>query len=191
MNRFVHRATAVVLLVAAAVATVACAGAPPASTAPSQPLRATSFAEYRVAVCSAWDTLSRVVGNPETGSTSDIGRALEQAATDGDAATADRLAGEMTAELTGARQQLAYASGWEPRAEVVAHLDRLFAAFEATVDATRASAHDGELDRDAVQRAFEEAGGVEAWYGAMDAIHAGGATAADPADQCPNTPVTP
>ena len=191
MNRLVHRATAALLLVGAAVATVACGGAAPASTAPSQPPRATSFAEYRVAVCSAWDTLSRVVGNPETGSPSDIGRALEHAATDGDAATADRLAGEMTAELSAARQQLAYASGWEPRAEVVAHLDRLFAAFEARVDATRASAHEGELNHDAVQRAFEEAGGVEAWYGAMDALQAGGPSSADPADQCPNTPVTP
>lgn len=76
-----------------------------------RPHGATSFHEYATAFCSAWGTLFRIVGNPETGSWTDAVLELQAAADTGDDATAPGLQGAINTELEGARQQIAYAAG--------------------------------------------------------------------------------
>jgi hypothetical protein len=180
---------AVVLLLALNIA--GCAGAPRVSTDPSaggtaQPAIA-SHEEYRDVACQAWDALDRAVGNPETGSGSELSRALDEATATGDGPAADQLAGEIKAALATGRRHLAVARTWATRADTVAQLDRVFAAFEAMTDAKRAVAR-GEPDAVDPQLAFEQAGGVEAWYAMFETMSEQDAASGKP---CPNVPVTP
>ena len=179
-----HRISGVlVAFVAAAV--VACGG-----TAPSPTVKpAATYDEYFVAVCAAWASLFRAVGNPDTASGSELGDALDQAVAAGDVANADRLADAITLELKVGRANIAIAAGWQPRAPSMTHFDRFFAAAVVMVEAKRAVARH---DPNAVdpQAAFEGAGGIDAWYAMIEAARAsGGGQASD--RQCPNVPVTP
>jgi hypothetical protein len=164
----------------------ACGGGTPDATA--RPA-AGSDAEYAVAACTAWDALFRAVGNPDTGSGSDLSRALDEAVAAGDVASADRLAKDIARELEVGREHVAVARGWPPRTPVMVHFDRVFTAFEAMIAAKRAAAgHEpGAIDP---QAAFEDAGGIEAWFAMLEALRATASTDAT-AEQCPNVPVTP
>lgn len=175
------------MLILAAAAACGAPGAPAPSVAPAS--TAASYEQYRVAACAAWDALFRAVGNPDTGTGSDLSRALDDAVAAGDATSADRLAGDITTELEDGREQVAVAGGWQPRAPVMMQLDRVFVAFEAMTSAKLAAAR-REPNAVDPQTAFEQAGGIEAWFAMLDAYRAeggGGATE----EQCPNVPVTP
>lgn len=168
------------------MAGAACAApAPSAAAAPS----ATSYEAYRVAACAAWDALFQAVGNPDTGTGSDLSKALDQAVEAGDVAAANRLAADITEELEAGREQVAVAGGWQPRAAVMVQLDRVFVAFEAMTSAKLAVAR-REPDAIDPQTALEQAGGIEAWFAMIDAMRAAGGGSAT-GEQCPNVPVTP
>jgi hypothetical protein len=153
------------------------------------PKLAASYDEYFVAACAAWDGLFRAVGNPDTGSGSDLSRALDAAMTSGDVPSAERAAAEMASELKAAREQAAVASGWAPRAAVMTQFDRVLAAFEVGTAAKLAVAK-GEPNAVDPQAAFEGAGGLEAWFAMIEAMRAaGGGAATDPA--CANTGISP
>lgn len=110
------------------VAAAACGGGSPSSTARAA---ASSYEQYAIESCAAWEALFLAVGNPDTASGSDLSRALDEAVEAGDAASAERLAIEITRELRSGRERIAAASGWQPRAQVMAQMDRMFAAYEA------------------------------------------------------------
>ncbi len=173
------RCVAVVLIVA--VAAAACA---------PQPRLASSYEEYFVAACAAWDGLFRAVGNPDTGNGSDLSRALDAAMTAGDVASAERAAAEMARELKAAREQAAVARGWAPRTAMMVEFDRVLAAFEVGTAAKLAVAKSVPNAVDP-QAAFEQAGGLEAWFAMIESGRAAGLGAADGSNrQCANS-ITP
>ena len=55
-----------------------------AMTASPRPLRAASFDEYAVAFCSAFDSMFRAIGNPDTGEDSPMSADLDAAIEAGD-----------------------------------------------------------------------------------------------------------
>jgi hypothetical protein len=114
---------------------------------------------------------------------------LDEAVESGDIASADRLATQIIDGLEAGREQVAVAAGWQPRARLMMQLDRVFVAFEAMTSAKLAVAR-REPDAVDPQTALEQAGGIEAWFGMIDAVRAagGGGAAEEP---CPNVPVTP
>ena len=120
------RLAGITIFIAIASSAAACGGAAP-SPGPSV---ATNFNEYATAVCSAWGTLFRVVGNPDTANWTDRVRQLQAAAEARDGATAAALQGPINAELEAAREQIAYAAGWPPAARTMAQMDRFFVATE-------------------------------------------------------------
>jgi len=183
-----ERPRRIVIALLIALTGVACTGSLPGVSAPPA---AASYDEYRIAACAAWEALFRAVGNPDTASGSDLSRALDAAVTAGDADTADRLAADIVKELKTGREQIAAAGGWSPRAPVMVQLDRVFAAFEAMTEAKRAAARH-EPNAVEPQAAFEQAGGVEAWFAMFEAARMAGAGSAG-ADEppCANVPVTP
>ena len=85
-------------------------------TASPPPLRAASFDEYAVAFCSAFDSMFRAIGNPDTGEDSPMSADLDAAIEAGDLASVERLAATITAELEvrpsarGGRRRLAAGS---------------------------------------------------------------------------------
>jgi hypothetical protein len=177
------RALAVCLI--ALVASACGSPAPSSSRIPP----ATSYDEYAVAFCSAFDSLFRAVGNPDTASGSELSKSLDQAVAAGDGPSADRLAGAINAELEAGRQQVAAAGGWQPAAAMMTELDRVFVAFEAMTEAKRAKARAPDA-RDP-QAAFEGAGGIDAWR----AMFAAAQSVPRPSDgtdrRCPTVPVSP
>ena len=175
------RIMVVVLFVAACGTTSAPNTTPPPKVA--------SYEEYAVAACAAWDELFRAVGNPDTASGSDLSKALDAAVERSDAAMAERVAADILEALSAGRGHVAIAAGWEPRAPVMVHLDRVFVSFEAMVKAKVALAkHDANAMEP--QAAFEQAGGVDAWFAMIDAMRAAGGGQASE-QQCPNVPVSP
>ena len=177
-------AIALILVVAAGC------GAPSGSPSPSNAPVAASFEEYSVAFCSAWDSMFKAIGNPDTGSDSVLSKSLEDAVAAGDVATAERLAATITTELEAGRRQVAIAAGWQPAAPMMTQLDRVFVAFEAMIAAKRAAA---AHDPNAVdpQAAFEGAGGAEAWFAMFDAAKAMQRPAGANDAQCATVPITP
>jgi hypothetical protein len=151
--------------------------------------RAATFEEYFVATCAAWEALLRAVGNPDTGSGSDLSKALDVALAAGDIATADRVLASILREFKTGREQVAVAAGWQPRAAEMALLDRVFVTFEAVRVARvarAAAAQRGESPRpDAVEPAADQ----DAWFALLDALGRRGASATD--RQCANVPVMP
>ncbi len=182
----VHRRLGVVAVLLIVIATGGCTSGPAAAT--PRPAAAT-YEEYFVAACAAWDGLFGAVGNPDTGNGSDLSRALDAAVLARDVQSAERAAAGMASELRAARDQVAVAAGWAPRAAVMAQLDRVLAAFEVGTAAKLAVAK-GEPNAVDPQAAFERAGGLEAWFAMIDAMRAaGGGAATDPS--CPNTGISP
>jgi hypothetical protein len=170
------------------LASAGCGARAPSATAPPA---AASFEDYAEAACAAWEALFRAVGNPDTASGSDLSRALDEAVAAGDGASAERLAAEITMALAAGREHVAVAGGWQPRAPVMVQLDRVFAAFEAMISAKRAAARH-EPNAVDPQAAFEQAGGMEAWFAMFEAARKVGAGTAGATEQrCANVPVTP
>lgn len=159
-------AVATVLIVLAGAACGASStGAIPTSVA-ATPAAATpavvSYEEFEDAFCSAFGSLIRAVGNPDTGTPSVSSKALDEAVTAGDGAAAERLAATITVELETGRRQAALAARWQPAAMTMAAMDRVLVAFEAQIAAKRAAAGHAQGTIDP-QAAFEQAGGVTAW----------------------------
>jgi hypothetical protein len=150
----------------------------------------TSYDEYAFAACAAWDRLFVAVGNPDTASGSDLSLSLDAAVAASDGTAAERVARDITIQLQAGREQVAIAAGWQPRADMMRQLDRVFAAFEAMVAAKVAIAK-GAPDAPDPQAAFEQAGGVDAWFAMLEAARAAGPGPASDMQQCPTVPVTP
>jgi hypothetical protein len=184
------------VFVAAALIALMTACAP--STESTAPAAATSYLEFREGFCSAFDDLFKAIGNPDAGTDSELMKRLDEAVTRGDLLAADLAARDITAKLESARARARFAGGWAPASAVVAPMDALFAAFEASTEAKRASAAAGtDVAERAAQRAFEQAGGVDAWTNmfrsfqdpdVMAAIAASRPPGMDP--QCPTVPIS-
>jgi hypothetical protein len=95
-------------------------------------------------------------------------KALDDAVAAGDIAAAKRASAVMTDELEAGRRLAATAALWQPGAATAVSLDRLLLAFEAWTSAKLAIASDpSAIDP---QKAFERAGGVEAWRATLDGV---------------------
>jgi hypothetical protein len=175
------------VLVAASMA--ACGASAPSPSPSPSPVAAT-FEEYATAVCSAWGTLFRVVGNPDTAGWTDAVHELQAAATARDDATAAGLQGRINTELEAARRQIAFAAGWPPAARPMAEMDRLFVAMERWITAYVDIAK-GVPNAPDAQAAFEAAGGVTAWRGLFDAYTDLAEYRPASVAQCPGAPITP
>jgi hypothetical protein len=140
-------------------------------------------------MCAAWQALDRAVGNPDTGEGSELSDSLEAAAERRDVGSAERVAALIIAELEAARQHAAHAGRWEPATEVGSQMDRLLLAFEAMTMAELEEARgtpgaDGQL-------ALEQAGGLEAWMGTVQAIQELIAQRPDgPPRECGDVPIS-
>ena len=174
----------------------ACSSGPGAPSAAAS-AGATSYAQFHEAVCAAFDDMFRAIGNPDAGTDSELLTRLERAVAAGDAATVDKLAAEITAALESGREHARVAFAWPPLAAAAAPADKVFLAFEKSVDARRAAAAQGAAaSEQAGQAALEAAGGIEAWLAMLKAIQQPATLAAiasarpsgaDP--QCPTVPV--
>jgi len=169
MNLPVLRATGLALIV---LAVAACgAGGPSATATPSAPASAApaTYAEFDAAFCGAFTSLIRAVGNPDAGTPSVLSRALDDAVKTHDGSAAERAAGAMIAELEAGRQQAAIAARWPPAAAAMGQMDKLLLAYEAATTAKRALATGpaGVADPD---KAFEQAGGAQAWAAALTGV---------------------
>ena len=165
-------------------------GAPSAAPSPTPLPAASSFEEYAVSFCSAWEALFQAVGNPDTGTGSVLSKALDEAVAARDGPEAKRLASEITAALESGRGDAAVAGGWPPAAPTMTQMDRLFVAFEAMI-AAKAARATGEPDSVDPQAAFEQAGGVEAYFAMIEAMQARPSAGQAGSQQCPNLPVGP
>jgi hypothetical protein len=184
-----HRHLRIVIVALVVAAAAGCGpGAP--SPSPTPPPAATSFEEYAVGFCAAFDAMFRAVGNPDTGEGSLLSKALDAAVAADDGGTADQSAAAITTELETGRQQVAYARGWAPAAPMMDHMDRVFVAFEAMVDAKRRAANQvaDSIDPQAV---FEQAGGVESWFALFEAWRGMEDQRPASVQPCANVPVSP
>lgn len=176
--------TRIAKTVMAAVIAAGCGqGAPASASVPG----AGSHDEFVIAACAAFDALDKAVGNPDTGSGSELSKALDEAVRAGDVAAANRLADESIATLEEGRAHLRVAGGWGPATAMAAAADRFFVATETLVNGKRAGAATRDLQ--AGQTAFNNAGGLEAWQGM---IQAGGAIqlpAGTSPKPCPNVAI--
>jgi hypothetical protein len=71
-------------------------------------------------------------------------------------------------ELESGRAQTAAAARWQPTAAIMAHLDRLILAYEALTTAKVTLAHTPGSPEPF--KAFEQAGGREAWAGLVGGV---------------------
>lgn len=172
------------IVIAASAAACGATGASPS------PAGATTFDEYATASCSAWGTLFRVVGNPDTAGWTDGVRQLQAAADARDEATATRLQGEINTELEAARQQIASAGGWAPATRPMAEMDRFFVATETWITAYVAVAK-GVPGAPDPQAAFEAAGGVDSWRAMFEAYADVAPYRPATVAQCPDAPISP
>jgi|PersoiStandDraft_1058852.scaffolds.fasta_scaffold90636_1 hypothetical protein len=164
-----HRPLRAIAMALIALAGAACgAGTSSATPTPTPTPAAATFEESSAAFCSAFGSLIRGVGNPDAGTPSVLSKALDDAVAAGDVAAADRAAASITTELEAGRQQAAAAARWQPAAPTMVAMDRVLVAFEAGVAAKRAAAAHtpGAIDP---QKAFEGAGGVQAWSALLQA----------------------
>jgi hypothetical protein len=191
----VIRSRILTVAIALTVLTVAACSAAPATTPVAG---ATSYLEFRDGFCSAFDDLFRAIGNPDTAADSALMASLEQAISAGDAANVERLSAEIRSGLESARAHARFAGGWAPASSVSAPMDAMFVAFETYVEAKRAASGQGlDAAEQAAQRAFEGAGGLEAWTGMQQAFQDPAVMAAiasaRPAGmepQCPTVPIS-
>jgi hypothetical protein len=175
------RAGALALLTC--IAAACSQAAPPVPSAPA----AESHDEFVTAACAAFDELDAAIGNPDSGTGSELSKALDTAVGSGDVATANRLADESIARLESGRRQLAIAGGWEPGRAMATATDRFFLTSEVLVNGKRAGAATRDLQ--AGQAAFEKAGGLEAWRGMVSAAGAIQLPAGTSPKPCPNVAI--
>ena len=180
------RSRGIVLSLVISMATVSCGVLTPSPWA----VGATSFDEYATAFCSAWGTLFRVVGNPETAGWTDAVRQLQAAAEARDGATAAGLQGQINTELEAARRQIAYAAAWPPAARPMAAMDRFFVAEETWISAYVDVAR-GVPNAPDPQEAFLAAGGLDAWQAMFEAYADVAPYRPASVAQCPGAPISP
>lgn len=187
MNGSVRRLVTIACMAATAMG---CAGGTSAAPeAASVPPQATTWAEFGAAYCAAFDALVTAVGNPDAGSDSDLTASLKAAVEAHDAATADRLAAEITGHLERGRRAAWIARGWRSAGPAMAQLERVLIAFEAMVEARRAAAA-GASGAPDPQAAFEQAGGVTAWFAMLEAMRGLERPPGTTPTTCPTVPVS-
>ena len=162
MNVHALRAAALAVVV---LAVAACGSGAP-SVAPS--LAPATFDEFSMQMCGAFTSLFRAVGNPDANTPSVMSKALDDAVKAGDGPAADRAAAAMMTELESARVQTAAAARWQPTAAIMVQMDRLIVAFEALTTAKQTLAHTPGSPEPF--KAFEQAGGREAWAGVVGGV---------------------
>jgi hypothetical protein len=166
MNLQPLRAAALAVVVLAVAACGSGGGAP--TTSPS--LAPMTFDEFSTQMCGAFTSLFRAVGNPDANTPSAMSKVLDDAVKAGDGPAADAAAAAMMAELESARAQAAAAARWQPTAAVMVQMDRLIVAFEALTTAKVTLAHTPGSPEPF--KAFEQAGGREAWAGVVGGVGA-------------------
>ena len=181
-------ALTLIAAVAAACSTGAPSQAPSPTASPTPIAAATSFDEYAVGFCAAFESLFRAVGNPDTAEGSELSKGLDAAVVAHDGTVAARLAAEISDELEAGRRHVVFASGWSPAKPVMVELDRVLVAFEAMTAAKAAAAAQtpGAVDP---QVAFEQAGGLEAWTAMFEAYRAIGDARPTGVQPCTKVPV--
>jgi hypothetical protein len=161
-----------------ALLAVACGSGAPSAAQSGTPSAAPSavpsagpatYADFDAAFCGSFTALIRAVGNPDAGTPSVLSRKLDDAVAAGDALGAEQAAAAMLRELESGRAEAGAAARWQPAAATMAQMDRLLAAFEAMTVAKRAAAAHAPGGADP-QRAFEAAGGVEAWSAVIGGV---------------------
>jgi hypothetical protein len=141
-----------------------------ASQAPAASIPiAASFPEYEAALCAAFTSLIRSVGNPDAGTPSVLSKSLDDAVAAGDVAAAGRIGGAITMELESGRHQASLASGWGPGKPSAIAIDHVLVAFEVMTVAKVANANKAAAPVDP-QSAFEKAGGREAWSALLTSV---------------------
>ncbi len=133
----------------------------PAGTAPTP----VAYEVFHESFCSAWASMFRAVGNPDTGSGSDLTIAMDAAITAGDLVSVDSIAAQIRAELEAGRSAVERASGWAPASPMMAQIDLVFVGFEAMTEAKRAAAALGlQVAKARGQQALQDAGAIDAWF---------------------------
>jgi len=173
-----------------AVGMAACGGGALIPDSSPTPRPAASFDEYATAFCAAWAALFTAVGNPDTAEGSVLSKALDEAVAAENRPEAERLAAEITAGLESGRRHARVAGAWPPAAPAMAEFDRVFVAFEAMI-AAKAAAATVTADPVDPQAAFEQAGGVEAYFAMIEAMRARPSAGQAGSQQCPDLPVGP
>lgn len=168
----------------------ACSAAPTASAPAASVVLAVTFDDYAVAMCSAFDSMFQAIGNPDTGSGSELSKELDRAVERKDGAAANRLAALITTKLELGRQQAAAAASWPSAGPMMAQLDRVLGAFVVMIAAKRNIAN-GVPAAIEPQAAFEQAGGAVAWFAMFEAGRSIVRPTGAPGRQCPTVPVTP
>jgi hypothetical protein len=164
MNLHALRAGALALVVVAVAACGSGAAAPTAS--PS--LAPMTFDDFSTQMCGSFTSLFRAIGNPDANTPSAMSKVLDDAVKAGDGPGADAAAAAMMTELESARTQAAAAARWEPTAAVMVQMDRLIVAFEALTTAKKTLAHTPGSPEPF--KAFDQAGGREAWAAVVDGV---------------------
>ena len=166
------------------VLTVAACSAP---AAPS--LAPATFEEFATNACDAFSAMFRAVGNPDTGSDSELSRRSTKQFS---AAIRPKrpLAEAITVELESGRQAASRAAGWPPGFAAMSELDRVLLAFEAMIDAKRQSR--GNPDPPDPQAALEAAGGMTSWTAMLEAARAmqSARPAKPPPHECEDVPMS-
>ncbi len=171
---------------------------PAASAAPAaSAVPAADYAGFHREFCAAWAELFTTIGNPDTGSGSALSEAFDAALRDGDVVTARAKAPAIIAGLESGRRHIAAGALWPTGAPMMAQMDRLFAAFQASYAAQRDAADRGAQEAKRLgQEALEAAGGLDAWYaiirpGTLDETRQAISSArpADVSGQCEGLPI--
>jgi hypothetical protein len=168
MNLHALRAAVLAVVVLAVAGCGASGAASSASPSASPSVAPMTFDEFSTPFCGAFTSLFRAIGNPDANTPSVMSKVLDDAVKAGDGAAADAAAAPMMAELESARVQAAAAARWQPMAAVMVHMDRLIVAFEALTTAKVTFAHTPGSPEPF--KAFEQAGGREAWAGVVDGV---------------------
>ena len=160
----------VLVFALAACGPVASSSSPPAT-----------FEDFATNACDAFEAMFRAVGNPDTGSGSELSTQLDEAVTRGDPAEANRLAEAIHAELEQGRQAAAAAAAWAPGAPAMSELNDVLTAFDAYIRAKQEQSAGNPADP---QAALEAAGGLTSWTAMFEAARS--AMEARPANEPPH-----
>lgn len=146
-------------------AVAACAPSSGSSPPAGSSLPAT-FDDFATRACDAFEAMFRAVGNPDTGTPSELSAALDEAVLRGDPAEANRLAEAILTELEQGRQAATAAAAWPQGALAMSAMNDLLIAYEAYIRAKQEQSAGNAADP---QAALEAAGGLEAWEAMMRA----------------------
>jgi hypothetical protein len=149
---------------AVAACTPSAGSSPPGGSSPPA-----TFEDFATNACDAFEAMFRAVGNPDTGSGSELSTQLDEAVTRGDPTEANRIAEAIIAELRQGQHAASAASAWEPGSTAMAELNDVLVAYEAYILAKQDLSTGSLTDP---QGAFEAAGGVTSWQAMLNAATA-------------------